>query len=58
MDPKLKTHAENETLLEELKKDLTDTQKVIINKIIQGRKVFLKYTIKDAVTELDDLFDG
>ena len=58
MDPKLKEHIEDESLFEELKKDLTDTQKVIINKIMQGRKIFLNYTIKDAVTELDDLFDG
>jgi hypothetical protein len=58
MDPKSKTHAENETLLEEFKNDLTDTQKVIVNKIIQGRNVFSKYTLKDAVTELEELFDG
>ena len=58
MDPKLKPNTESEALFEELKKDLTDTQKVIINKIVQGRKILLNYTIKDAVTELDDLFDG
>ncbi len=45
-------------LLEELTKDMTDQQKGMINSILQGRSLFANYTFKDAVTELDDLFDS
>ena len=49
---------DDETLFDELKKGLNETQKLIINQIVQGKKDFLKYTIKDAITELNDLFDS
>lgn len=58
MDPNSTSTLDAETLFEELKRGLTDTQKVIINQVLQGRNIFLNYTIKDAVSELDDLFDG
>lgn len=49
---------DSKNLFDELKKELNETQKLIINQIIQGRTDFLNYTFKDAVTELDDLFDS
>lgn len=49
---------DSNSLFDELKKELNDTQKLIINQIIQGKSDFLNYTFKDAVTELDDLFDS
>ena len=45
-------------LLEELTEQMTDSQKSIITKIVQGQSIFAKYTITDALTELDDLFDS
>ncbi len=45
-------------LLYELTKDLTDHQKGMITRIIQGQKLLANYSFKDAVTELDDLFDS
>lgn len=45
-------------LLEELTRDMTDQQKGMINQILQGQSIFANYTIKDALTELDDLFDS
>ena len=45
-------------LLEELTRDMTDQQKGMINQILQGQSIFTNYTIKDALTELDDLFDS
>ena len=58
MDPSSPSTLSSKILYAELQKGLTDTQKIIINKIMQGRNVFLNYTFKDAVNELDDLFDG
>ncbi|MHA1994362.1 MAG: hypothetical protein ACW97Z_07470 [Candidatus Hodarchaeales archaeon] len=45
-------------LLEELTLEMTDSQKTIITKIIQGQSIFSAYSIKDALTELDELFDS
>ena len=45
-------------LLEELTEKMTDSQKSIINKIVQGESIFTKYTITNALTELDELFDS
>ena len=45
-------------LLNELTENLTDQQKGMITKIIQGKSIFANYSIKDAVTELDELFDS
>jgi len=45
-------------LLEELTKDMTDQQKVMIVSILQGQSLFANYSFKEAVTELDDLFDS
>ncbi|MHA2173434.1 MAG: hypothetical protein ACXABI_01270 [Candidatus Hodarchaeales archaeon] len=49
---------DNKNLFDELKKGLNDTQKIIINQVIQGKTDFLNYTFKDAITELNDLFDS
>ena len=45
-------------LFKELTQDMTDSQKSIITQIVQGQIVFSKYSISDALTELDDLFDS
>ncbi|MHA1977002.1 MAG: hypothetical protein ACW98F_13695 [Candidatus Hodarchaeales archaeon] len=45
-------------LLDELTQHMTDSQKSIITKLVQGESVFSKYTITDALTELDNLFDS
>ncbi|MHA1236100.1 MAG: hypothetical protein ACTSQ9_00390 [Candidatus Hodarchaeales archaeon] len=45
-------------LLDELTKNMTDQQKGSITQIIQGRSTFANYSFKNAVTELDDLFDS
>jgi hypothetical protein len=45
-------------LLEELTKDMTDQQKSMIVSILQGQSLLANYSIKEAVTELDDLFDS
>ena len=45
-------------LLNELTKSMTDQQKGMITQIIQGQNIFSNYSFKDAVTELDDLFDS
>ena len=45
-------------LLEELTKNMTDQQKGMITSILQGQSLFANYSFKDAVTELDDLFDS
>ena len=45
-------------LLDELTKNMTNQQKGTITQFIQGRNIFSNYSIKDAVTELDDLFDS
>ena len=45
-------------LLNELTQNLTDQQKGMITQIIQGQNILSKYTIKDAVHELDELFDS
>ncbi len=45
-------------ILEELTQSMTDSQKSIITQIIQGENIFSRYSISDALTELDDLFDS
>lgn len=45
-------------LLDELTKNMTDQQKGSITQLIQGQSIFANYSFKEAVTELDDLFDS
>jgi len=45
-------------LLDELTKNMTDQQKGSIIQIIQDQNIFANYSFKDAVTELEDLFDS
>ncbi|MCK4847974.1 MAG: hypothetical protein KAT16_03005 [Candidatus Heimdallarchaeota archaeon] len=45
-------------LLDELTKDMTNQQKGMITQIIQGQNILSNFSFKDAVTELDDLFDS
>ncbi len=45
-------------LLDELTQNMTDQQKGSITLLIQGRSTFANYSFKNAVTELDDLFDS
>lgn len=45
-------------LLDELTKNLTDQQKGTITRIIQGQNTLANFSFKDAVTELDELFDS
>jgi len=45
-------------LLDELTKNMTDQQKGMITTILQSQNVLSKFSFKDAVTELDDLFDS
>jgi len=45
-------------LLDELTKNMTNQQKGMITTIIQGQNVLSKFSFKEAVTELDDLFDS
>ena len=45
-------------LLDELTQNMTDQQKGSITQLIQGRSIFANYSFKEAVTELDDLFDS
>jgi hypothetical protein len=37
---------------------MTDQQKGMIVSILQGQSLFANYSFKEAVTELDDLFDS
>ena len=46
------------SILEELTKDMTVQQKNMIVSILQGQSLFANYSFKEAVTELDDLFDS
>jgi hypothetical protein len=49
---------DSQNIIQEIQKVATHTEKIVVHRLEQGEDFFKDYSFKEAILELDELFDS